>query len=87
MGDYRRFQLLAWAPIVLVLGGIALSSASETAGSILILIGALCQIGLAYAMWTGVYGTTSATGRPRVWAGLLFAVAVFLAVSSIGRLV
>ena len=87
MGDYRRFQLLAWAPVVLVIGGVAVSGASQTAGSILILIGALCQIGLAYGLWTGVYGTTSATGRPRVWAGLLFAVAVFLAVSSIGRLV
>ena len=87
MRDQRRLQLVTWAPLVTVLGGVAVMGASETAGNILILIGALCQMGVAYGMWTGVYGARSAMGSARVWAGVLFAVAVILAVSSIGRLV
>jgi hypothetical protein len=78
--------LMGWWPVVLIFGGIVLTAASDTAGNILILIGAIAQIGVVAMRWNyGVYGDRSRSAAA-VMSVLLVALAVAFIVFSLGRL-
>ena len=94
MGAPRWLQSVRWLPLVLVVAGVVVAAASETAGSVLVLTGALGQVGIAAVLWSnpglfsndlGLFGFGSRRS-PRATAAILIAISVFLIVLSIARL-
>ena len=84
----QLFQRLRWAPVVLILAGVAVAGASETASNVLVLLGGLGLIALNVTLWNdpGLYGVFGSPTRARVVAAIFTVLAVGVVVLSAVRL-
>jgi hypothetical protein len=71
--------------VLLIIGGLVLTTASATTGNILVLVGGLAQVWAGAAVWTNP--SVSNLGHPRVWAAIFFALGVSFVVQSVLALV
>jgi hypothetical protein len=71
--------------VLLIIGGLVLTTASETTGNILVLVGGLAQMWAGVAVWTNP--SVSNLSHPRVWAAIFFALGVSFVVQSVLALV
>ena len=67
--------------VLLVIGGLVLTAASETIGNIVVLVGGLGQVGGGLALWTNP-SPSSGLGHPRVWAAVFLVVGASFVVES-----
>lgn len=71
--------------VLLIIGGLILTVASETIGNVVVLVGGLGQMWGGAALWTNP--SLSTLGRPRVWAAIFFVLGASFVVQSVVELV
>jgi hypothetical protein len=76
---------LIWVSVLLIIGGLILTVASETIGNIVVLVGGLGQVWGGVALWTNP--SLSDLHRPRVWAAIYFVLGASFVVQSVLALI
>jgi hypothetical protein len=78
-GEMQKW--LSTVSVLLVIGGLVLTAASETVGNIVVLVGGLAQVWVGLALWTNP-SLSSGLGHPRVWAAVFLVVGASFVVES-----